>query len=90
MHRLFPSFVLASTLVTIMVMMGGCNNYKALPDTDCPQIVANTRAVLGASIKNQTTEDMMAACYKSRPLQRGCALVAKSAADLIRCSLITD
>ncbi len=71
--------------------VGGCRKaYEALPETICPKLVAHSRVLLGAGVRNKTDEEMLALCKASSPKQRGCAMVATKGADIMKCSLVTD
>ena len=86
MHRMCLVVVLACTGLVV-----GCKKeYEALPDTVCPRLVAHSRALLGAGVRDKTNEEMLAVCKASTPKQRGCAMVATRGSDIMKCSLVTD
>lgn len=71
--------------------LGGCQKkYEALPDTVCPRLVTQSRALLGAGVSDKSDAQLLKVCKSSSPKQRGCVMVATEAADIMKCSLVTD
>ena len=72
-------------------LVSGCTKkFEALPATDCPKVVAHSKALLGAGAKGKSDADMLAVCKASTPKQRGCAMAATEGADIMKCSLVRD
>ena len=84
MHRLCVLTVLAGTIA----LTACAKKYEALPETACPEVVARSKSLLGEGVKDKTDEEMLAVCKASSPKQRGCAMAATVAADIMKCPLV--
>jgi len=63
----------------------GCQKHPEVPEKECPQVVSHARKLLGD--RADPASKMLAECKKASGQERGCAMAADSAADLLRCSM---
>ncbi len=81
----------AALLVLAATFILGCQkDFAAVPESDCPKVIEHSKALLGEGAKGKSQEEMMAVCKASSPKQRGCALAATEAADIMKCSLVKE
>jgi hypothetical protein len=86
MHQVYIAFAVIS-----MCLMGACQPvYEELPPSTCPKLLAHSRALLGEGIKDKSDAELLSACKKSSPKQRGCAMIATNGADIAKCILVRD
>jgi hypothetical protein len=75
----------SSTVAVAMLLASGCSeDYKAVPASQCGEVVKHSTKILGKFAKPKN--EMLRQCQNSTDLQRGCALQAKIVADLTKCS----
>lgn len=82
-----PVLALAvAVAVGITLITAGCGSkYPEISKKECGKIVANAQKLLGKQA--DPAKKLMADCKKAEPTARGCAKLADSAADLLRCSM---
>jgi len=64
--------------------------FPLLEASECPQIVAHSKKLLGDGVKGKSDEEMLGVCRASTPRQRGCVKMATEGADVMKCSLVRD
>ena len=76
-----------SLLLTLstFAFCSGCNSYDPVPESSCDQVVTHAKKLL----KDQADpwSKMKAQCQAASDQDRGCVMVADSAADILRCSM---
>ena len=82
--------LIALTLPAALLTFGCQKEFAAIPETECPKVIAHSKALLGDGAKGKTEEEMMSVCKASSAKQRGCAMAATVAADIMKCSLVKD
>lgn len=65
--------------------IAGCSNHEPVPASACDQVVGHAKQLLGDQADSWTK--MSAQCQAASDQDRGCVLVADSAADILRCSM---
>ena len=64
----------------------GCGDaYEPVPASECSSLSRHVRHLLGNRAESRS--DTLARCKAASDQERGCATVADSAADLMRCSM---
>ena len=78
--------VLRHFLVILGLVAGlGCGGHPEVAAEDCGKIVSHAQKLLGS--KADPASKLMSDCKKASGSERGCALAAQSAADLLRCTM---
>ena len=78
-------------LLACLFFVVGCKpEYEALPKSACEKIVPHSKKLMGEGISDKSDAELFGVCNASSPKQRGCAMVATSASDLMKCSLVKD
>jgi len=67
------------------LLLVGCKSYEDVPVEDCNKVVSHARKLLGASA--EPPAKLMKDCKAAESQDRGCAMAAASAADLMRCTM---
>ena len=78
-------FYVISLLLLFAGSLSGCRKYPDVPKKYCKEVVKHSRKLL--EDQADPFPKMLAECRKASHQARGCALAAKSAADLLRCSM---
>ena len=68
-----------------LLWLGGCKSFDDVPAKDCGKVVSHARKLLGTQA--DPAAKMMADCKAADSQDRGCAMAADSAADLLRCAM---
>ena len=82
-HR--TSFPILVVTLCLAAGLSACSSHPEVPSEQCGKIVSHARKLLGA--KADPASKLMADCKAASAAERGCALNAASAADLLRCSM---
>ena len=81
---------LVPVLASLLFVVGCKPDYEALPKSACAKIVERSKKLMGEGISDKSDAELFGVCNGSSPKQRGCAMVATSASDLMKCSLVKD
>ena len=75
----------AGLLMVLSASLLACDKFDPIPASKCGKIVSRSKKLLGkqAEARNKA----MTTCKEASDEQRGCAMAASSAADLLRCSI---
>ena len=65
--------------------VAGCSKHTPVPVTQCNAVVTHASRVLGDDAGSSS--QLMKDCREATDQQRGCALAAKSAISLMRCTM---
>ncbi len=73
-------------VLTAFLFVTGCGpSYEPVAASQCGKLVKHARGLLGK--RADSYSETMATCKAATDQERGCAMVADSAADLMRCSM---
>ena len=75
----------AMGFVALLFCTGGCDKFEPVAKADCSKVVKHSRKLLAA--RADPYSKAMASCKNASDQERGCAMVADSPADLLRCSM---
>ena len=64
--------------------------YPLIAAQECSEIVAHSKKLLGAGVKDKSDDELLGICRASTARQRGCVKLATVAADVMKCSLVRD
>ncbi len=76
----------SAILLAVFLFSTGCgDSYEPVAASKCSKLVKHARGLLGK--RADSYSETMAKCKAASDQERGCAMVADSAADLMRCSM---
>lgn len=76
---------LISTGLAALALLAGCQSHDPIPATQCGEVVSHARQLLGDQA--DPWAKMTRQCQAASDQERGCVLVADSAADILRCAM---
>ena len=74
-----------SIIALLMLTLTACSKYEPVSVDQCAKVVSNARKVMGSTADSKS--EMMKQCKAATDQERGCANVATTKADLMRCSM---
>lgn len=84
-QKMLFSAAVASLTIGLLVCASACDKYEPVAVAKCSKIVKHSRKLLAGHADSYSKS--MADCKSASDQERGCAMVADSPADLLRCSM---
>lgn len=85
MHKLGLGFLVCALGAGVSFLSGCGKSYDPVALSRCGEVVSHARKLLGT--RADSYSESMKQCKGASDGERGCAMVADSAADLMRCKM---
>lgn len=73
------------TGLTTIAFISGCQSHDPIPASQCGEVVSHARRLMGD--RADPWAKMTRQCQAASDQERGCVMVADSAADILRCAM---
>lgn len=71
--------------IVLFTLTPACESHQPVPVDDCRKVVSHAKKLLGDQA--DPVSKLVAQCQAASDQDRGCVMVADSAADILRCSM---